>query len=97
MAQSDGPMDRTTVGVEHHSRLSARNNVRAAQNFLEMQPPDPGEVREAPSCVVSDVDRAGEIIDRIRQQIKKAPLRKERFDLNAAINDVIILARSVEA
>ena len=74
---------------------SARNNARAAQNFLEMQPPHLGEVREALSCVVGDADRAGEIIDRIREQIKKAPPRKERFDLNAAINEVIVLARSV--
>ncbi|QLL63950.1 hypothetical protein FKV68_20925 (plasmid) [Sinorhizobium mexicanum] len=35
------------------------------------------------------------MIDRIREQIKKAPLRKERFDLNAAINEVVILVRSV--
>jgi len=41
------------------------------------------------------VDRAGDIIDRIRQHMKKAPLRKERFDLNAAINEVMVLARSV--
>ena len=74
---------------------SARNNARAAQNFLKMQPPDLGEVTEALSCVVGDADRAGEIIDRIREQIKKAPARKQRFDLNAAINEVIILARSV--
>ena len=74
---------------------SARNNARAAQNFLKMQPPDLGEVREAVSCVVGDADRAGEIIDRIREQIKKAPPRKECFDLNVAINEVIVLARSV--
>ena len=74
---------------------SARNNARAAQNFLKMQPPDLGEVREALSCVVGDADRAGEIIDRIREQIKKAPPRKECFDLNVAINEVIVLARSV--
>ena len=74
---------------------SARNNARAAQNFLEMQPPDLGEVREALACVVGDADRAGDIIDRIREQIKKAPPRKERFDLNAAIDEVIVLARSV--
>jgi signal transduction histidine kinase len=60
-----------------------------------MHPPDLGEVREALSCVVADADRSGEIIDRIREQIKKAPLRKERFDLNAAINEVIVLAQSV--
>jgi C4-dicarboxylate-specific signal transduction histidine kinase len=74
---------------------SARNNARAAQNFLKMQPPDLGEVREALACVVGDADRVGDIIDRIRAQMKKAPPRKERFDLNAAINEVIVLARSV--
>jgi PAS domain S-box-containing protein len=74
---------------------SARNNARAAQNFLDLRPPDLGEVREALTCVVGDVDRAGDIIDRIREHMKKAPPRKERFDLNAAINEVIVLARSV--
>ncbi|MCC8944852.1 AAA family ATPase [Bradyrhizobium sp. Arg62] len=74
---------------------SARNNARAAQNFMKMQPPDLGEVREALSCVVADADRSAEIIDRIREQIKKAPPRKGRFDLNAAIREVITLGQSV--
>src|SRR4029453_10414210 len=74
---------------------SARNNARAAQNFLEVQPPDLGEVREALACVVCDADRVGDIIDRIREQMKKAPSRKERFDLNAAIIEVIALAQSM--
>ena len=73
---------------------SASNNARAAQKFLEMEPPDLGEVREAVASIVSDTDRTGKIIARIREQIKKAPPRKERFDLNAAIDEVIILARS---
>ena len=73
---------------------SARNNARAAQNFLDMQPPDLSEVREALSCVVGDTDRAGDIVDRIRDHIKKAPPRKERVDLNEAINEVIVLVRS---
>jgi C4-dicarboxylate-specific signal transduction histidine kinase len=73
---------------------SARNNARAAQNFLDMQPPDLGEVREALSCVVGDTDRAGDIVDRIRDHIKKAPPRKGHFDLNDAINEVIVLTRS---
>jgi signal transduction histidine kinase len=74
---------------------SARNNVRAAQNFLEAQPPNLDEVREALACVISDVDRARNIIDRVREHIKKSPPRKERFELNSAINEVIVLARSV--
>jgi signal transduction histidine kinase len=53
-----------------------------------------GEVREALSCVVGDTDRAGDIVDRIRDHIKKAPPRKEHFDLNEAINEVIVLGRS---
>jgi PAS domain S-box-containing protein len=73
---------------------SARNNARAAMNFLDMQPSDLSEVREAISCVVGDTDRAGDIIDRIRDQIKKTPPRKEHFDLNEAINEVILLGRS---
>jgi C4-dicarboxylate-specific signal transduction histidine kinase len=73
---------------------SARNNARAAQNFLEMQPPDLSEVGEALRCVVGDADRAGGIVDRIRDHIKKTPPRKEHFDLNEAINEVIVLGRS---
>jgi C4-dicarboxylate-specific signal transduction histidine kinase len=73
---------------------SARNNARAALNFLDRNPPDLDDVREALGCIVGDADRAGDIIDRIRDQIKKAPPRKAHFDLNKAINEVIVLARS---
>jgi C4-dicarboxylate-specific signal transduction histidine kinase len=76
---------------------SARNNARAALNFLNKQAPDLGEVREALGCIVRDADRAGNIIDRIRDHIKKAPPRKHHFDLNEAINEVIVLARSAIA
>jgi signal transduction histidine kinase len=44
--------------------------------------------------IVGNTDRAGNIVVRIREQIKKTPPRKERFDLNAAINEVAVLARS---
>jgi PAS domain S-box-containing protein len=73
---------------------SARNNARAALNFLDRQPPDLGEVREALACVVGDADRARDIIDRIRDHIRKAPPRKHLFELNESINEVIALARS---
>jgi PAS domain S-box-containing protein len=73
---------------------AARNNARAALNFLDNRPPDLGEIKEALGCVIGDADRAGNIIDRVRDQVKKAPPRKERFDLNEAINEVIVLARS---
>jgi signal transduction histidine kinase len=73
---------------------SARNNARAALNFLARQPPEVGEVMEALDCIVGDADRARDIVDRIRDHIKKAPPRKARFDLNEAIDEVMVLARS---
>jgi C4-dicarboxylate-specific signal transduction histidine kinase len=72
---------------------AARNNTRAAMHFLDRSAPDPGQIREALAAGVDDADRAGEILDRIRAHIKKAPPRKESVDLNQAINDVIALAQ----
>ena len=74
---------------------TARNNARAAMRFFDRSPPDLHQVREALACVVDDTDRAGDILDRIRDHIKKAPPRKERVDLNQAIIDVIALAQGV--
>jgi C4-dicarboxylate-specific signal transduction histidine kinase len=86
-----------TASIAHEVKqpiATARNNASAALNFLDKQPPDLGEVREALACIVGDADRAGDIIDRIRDHIKKAPPQNERFDLNTAINEVVELARS---
>lgn len=72
---------------------TARNNARAALNFLDRRQPNLGEIRDALASIVGDIDRAGNIIDRIRDQIKKTPPHEERFDLNEAIEEVIALAR----
>jgi len=92
-----GVMGELTASLAHEITqpiASARNNARAALNFLDMQPPELREAKEALSSVVGDTDRAEEIVDRIRDQVKKAPPRKEHFDLNAAINEVTALARN---
>jgi PAS domain S-box-containing protein len=73
---------------------TARNNARAALNFSNRSSTDQGEVKEALAAVVDDADRAGEILDRIRDHIKKAPARKEIVDLNAAILEVTALTYS---
>ena len=75
---------------------TALTNASAALNFLDRRPPDLKEVREALCGIVNDTDLAGSIIDRIRDQIKKAPPRTDTFDLNQAINEVIAFARSEE-
>ncbi|OSJ33813.1 histidine kinase [Bradyrhizobium japonicum] len=78
-----------------HPIATARNNARAGMRFLEMNPPNLDETKEALACVVRDTDRAKDIVGRMRAHIKKAPLRKDRFDLNSAINEVVLLAQSV--
>jgi PAS domain S-box-containing protein len=72
---------------------ATRNNAHAALRFLAGDPPNLAEVREALECVVNDTYRAGDIIGRIRDQIKKVPPRKEAVDLNNAIEEVIALVR----
>jgi len=80
-----------------HPIATARNNARAGMRFLEMRPPNLDEVREALSCVVRDADRAKDIVDRMREHIRKAPPRKEPFDLNETIKEVIVMVQSAIA
>ena len=92
-----GIMGELTASLAHeilHPVATARNNARAGMRFLDMQPPDLPEVREALACVVRDSDRAKEIVDRVRDHMKKAPARKVPFDLNEAIGEVIIMVRT---
>ena len=89
-------MGQLTASIAHEIKqpiATARNNARAALNFLGMHPPDLSEVKEALDCIVADADRAGDIVDRIGSCIKKAPPRKEVVDVNAAILEVTDLTR----
>src|SRR5882762_5108475 len=80
-----------------HPIATARNNARAGMRFLEKKPPNLDEAMEALACVVRDADRAKDIVGRIRNHIRKAPPRKEHFDLNEAVNEVIVMVRSAIA
>src|SRR5215813_11934618 len=80
-----------------HPIATARNNARAGTRFLEMSPPNLAEARDALGCVVRDVDRAKDIVGRMRDHIKKAPPRREPFDLNEAVSEVIVMVRSAIA
>lgn len=77
-----------------HPIATSRNNARAGMRFLERNPPDLAEVKDALSCIVRDADRAKDIVGRMRDHIKKAPPRREAFDINEAIHEVIATVRS---
>ena len=90
-------MGQLTASIAHEIKqpiATARNNARAALNFLDKSPPDVAEVREALTCIVGDTDRTSDVVDRIGSLIKKASPRKEVVDLNAAILEVTALTRS---
>ena len=89
-------MGELTASLAHeilHPIATARNNARSGMRFLEMKPPNLGETMEALACVVRDSDRAKEIVGRIRDHIKKSPPINELFDLNEAIDEVIVMVR----
>src|SRR6266436_2879039 len=77
-----------------HPIATARNNARAGMRFLEMNPPNLDEAREALACVVRDADRAKDIIGRMRDHIKKAPPRRDCFGFNEAVSEVIAMVGS---
>jgi PAS domain S-box-containing protein len=90
-------MGELTASLAHevlHPIGAARNNARAGMNFLETNPPKLAKVKEALGCVVRDADRAKDIVGRIRDHIKKAPPRMELFDLNGAIDEVLVMVRN---
>ena len=67
-------------------------NAHAALRWLHAEPPDLEESRQALSDIIKNGNRAGEVVDRIRSLMRKAPQRKDWFDINQAILEVIALA-----
>jgi PAS domain S-box-containing protein len=89
-------MGQLTASIAHEVNQpigAAHNNARAALRFLGAVPPDLAEVTEALECVVNDTYRAGDIVARIRKQVRKTRPRRERVDLHDAIEEVIALVR----
>jgi signal transduction histidine kinase len=86
-----------TASIAHEVNqpiAAARNNAASALRFLSRNPPDLEEGREALDCVVSDVDRAGNVIGGIRKLITKTPAPwDDCFDINEAIREMIVLTR----
>jgi PAS domain S-box-containing protein len=69
----------------------------AARRWLSAEPPNFHEVNDALSLIVREGSRAGEVVDRIRALIKKAPARKDAVAINDAILEVIALTRTQAA
>ena len=69
-------------------------NVQAAQRLLDKPVPNMTEIREILGDIMSDDQRAGEIIGGLRNLLKKSELNFQPVDINGAILEVIRLIRS---
>ncbi|WFU82425.1 ATP-binding protein [Bradyrhizobium sp. CIAT3101] len=72
---------------------AGRNNVIAALHFLNRDPPDLQEVREALAAAVKDADRVSTIVGRMRALMQKGSPRLDPVDINEALQEVIELTR----
>jgi PAS domain S-box-containing protein len=85
-----------TASIAHEVNqpiAAAVTNAQAALRWLDARPPDLDEVRQALARIVRDAYRAGDVIGRIRDLIKKAPPRTNSVDMNEAVREVIELIR----
>ncbi len=68
--------------------------ANAGLSWLRAKPPDLQEVQETFDFIIQSAVRAGEVIDRIRALVKKAPPLRDRLDINEAIREVLTLVRT---
>ena len=87
-------MGQLSASIAHEVRqpvAATVTNAQAALRWLGARPPNLEEVRQALSRIVKDASRASEVVGRIHGFIKKTPSRKEAFEINGSILEVIAL------
>jgi PAS domain S-box-containing protein len=93
-------MDQLTASIAHEIQqpiCATAANTSAALRWLDSNPANLGEVRQALERIIRDNMRAGGVVSRIRDLINKAPPHKSNVDINDAVREVIELTRSEAA
>jgi two-component system sensor kinase FixL len=70
------------------------SNAQAARRFLTAAPPDLDQIDAILADIVEDDKRAGEVIERLRELLRKGDFETIRLDLNALVRDVAKLLAS---
>ena len=87
-------MGELTASIAHEMKqpiTSSILNAKAALSWLDRPTPELDEVRQALGGVINNGKRASDVIERIRDLVKKAPPRKDLLEINGAIREVIEL------
>jgi two-component system, LuxR family, sensor kinase FixL len=69
-------------------------NAQAAQRLLAQEPPDLAEARDILVDIVSEDERAGEVIKRLRALLKPGQTSLQSISANALVEDVLRIART---
>jgi C4-dicarboxylate-specific signal transduction histidine kinase len=89
-------MGQFTASIAHevNQPLAALlTNAETALRWLAHQPPNLEKAKPAIERVIDDGKRAADIVSRIRDFSRKAPVRKDSLEVNAAIREVLGLTR----
>ena len=68
-------------------------SAAACRRWLDRENPDLGEARRVLGQIITNCDRAGEVIRRIRALANKTDNQKEPLDINDVIEEVMLLFR----
>ncbi len=89
-------MGQFTASIAHEVNqplAAVLTNAETALRWLAHQPPNLEKARASIERVINDGKRAADIVSRIRDFSKKAPVRKESLEVNEAILEIIGLTR----
>ncbi len=89
-------MGELTASIAHEVNqplAAVVNNANACVSLLPEDDPNLEEVREALTEIIDDAERASNVIARVRQLAKNAPVERIPLDFSDVIADVLALAR----
>ena len=93
-------MGQITASIAHEvnqSIAASVTNAQAALRWLSAEPPNLDEAQQALARIVQSSNRAGQVIHRIWDLVKKAPPHKDWVEINEAIQEAIELTRGEAA
>jgi two-component system sensor kinase FixL len=70
------------------------SNAQAARRFLDLPTTDLEEIRAILTDIIDDDKRAGDVIERLRELLRKGGFQAEPLDINTLIRDVAKLVSS---
>jgi signal transduction histidine kinase len=90
-------MGELTASIAHEINqplAAVATNASASLHWLNQQPPDLDEARQAMTSAMKEANRASGVIERLRTLLKKAPSELRPLDVNEVIREVLGLAHS---